>query len=233
MRLDCRRPRIGLCMRTYRTDRRRPFLRCRPRHSGWRPSPRWKCLGNFAAGIRSYFCSTPRRWISSKSTVWICNERLLLCHCMHFVCVTKPNNWNESQEGRQKSLPWTHLVGTNLIFTFSMRTYSWPSRVSILGITFAWMLTFSVEWRMEREHLVLLGHLCRTRNVWLCVVNLPKVRLASPFPTIGRNSTLPSIVYLPEIVKRFDRPSTSNFDFFGSRSKPLQLRKYTNKINFY
>lgn len=39
----------------------------------------------------------------------------------------------------------TYLVGVNLIFTFSMRTYSSPSLVSIFGITFAWMLTFSVD----------------------------------------------------------------------------------------
>lgn len=67
------------------------------------------------------------------------------------------------------------------------------------------------------DDLVLLYHLCPNKYT----VYLPKVRLASPFPTIGRNSTLPLIVYLPEIEKRFECPSTSNFDFFGSFSKPL------------
>lgn len=52
---------------------------------------------------------------------------------------------------------------------------------------------------------------------------LPKVRLASPFPTIGRNKTFPSTVYFPKIDKRFVLTKTSNFDLDGSRSKPLQV----------
>lgn len=58
--------------------------------------------------------------------------------------------------------------------------------------------------------------------------HLPKVRLASPFPTMGRNNTLPLIWYLPVIAKRFDRPITSNLDLFGSRPKPLKWMQSWN-----
>lgn len=130
----------------------------------------------------------------------------------------------------------TYFVVLNSTFTFSMETYSSPSRIWAFGTTLAWMSTFSIlkmkfsdrKWEINFEH----WHYSR----WHCYIPfLPKVRLANPFPVIGKNNTLPAIEYFPTIVSRFVLPNTSNFDVLGSFPKPLvgcHKQKERIKTNF-
>lgn len=58
----------------------------------------------------------------------------------------------------------------------------------------------------------------------------PKVRLANPFPVMGRIRTLPLRLYFPAIDNLFVFPTTSNLDVFISSPKPLYIKRCINFI---
>lgn len=106
------------------------------------------------------------------------------------------------------------------------------------------LFTFSCLnfWKYFSMNVDIFYH--RTKKQWKCFETwtikgwkvrcsncLPKVRLENPCPVIGRKRTFPLAEYLPVNSKRLLRPKTSNFDFFGSRSKPLKTEKSNNIKN--
>lgn len=93
------------------------------------------------------------------------------------------------------------------------------------------MLTFSKEEKYNK--FVHYFSICSQINILIdhFKIHLPKVRLANPFPVIGKNNTFPAIEYFPRIAKRFVFPKTSNFDVFGFMSNPLMKKEKKTNTN--